>query len=100
ELALHSNVSIRGRTFHVPMVDFSLPAAPSRRVLDRLQALLPRAVFLNLAFFETGRSFHAYSTTLLTPGEWLDFMGRLLLVTPKGEAHIVDTRWVGHRLIA
>jgi hypothetical protein len=100
ELALHSNMTIKGRTFHVPMIDLSLPTIPTARVLNRMQLLLFKQVFLNLGFFETGRSFHAYSTALMAPNEWLQFMGRLLLINPRGEREIIDTRWVGHRLIS
>ena len=52
-----------------------------------------------MAFFATGRSFHAYSLELLTPQAWNEFMGRLLLINPKRGSQIVDTRWVGHRII-
>ena len=101
ELALHSSVTIKNRTYHVPMIDFAFSTEPSPRVLDRIHALLFKSVFLTLNFYETGRSFHAYSTSLMTPSEWLEFMGRLLLVNPKGDRDaIVDTRWVGHRLIS
>lgn len=99
ELALHSNVRIKGKNFHIPMIDFSLEGIVNREVFDRMSQYLPKALMLNMAVYSSGRSFHAYSTTLLTPKEWLDFMGRLLLITPRNQPDVVDSRWIGHRLI-
>ncbi|SDA20595.1 hypothetical protein SAMN05216315_11412 [Nitrosospira sp. Nsp18] len=99
ELALHSNVRIRGKTFHIPMIDFSTEESVGSSVFDRMSRYLPKSLMLNMGVYASGRSFHAYSTTLLSPKEWLNFMGRLLLVNPCREPEIVDTRWIGHRLI-
>ncbi len=99
ELALHSNVKINGRTFHIPMIDFSTEGSIDVNVFDRMARYLPKAIMLNMAVYASGRSFHAYSTTLLGPKDWIDFMGRLLLINPNGQSAIVDNRWVGHRLI-
>lgn len=99
ELALHSNVRIKGKNLHLPMIDFSLEEMANREVFDRMSRYLPKTLMLNMAVYTTGRSFHAYSTTLLTPKEWVDFMGRLLLINPRNHADIVDSRWIGHRLI-
>lgn len=99
ELAIHSNVFVRGRRFHIPMIDFSMEDGLGYEVFDRITRYISRSVLLNMAVYSSGRSFHAYSTTLLTPKEWIEFMGRLLLINPKGSGDIVDSRWVGHRLI-
>lgn len=99
ELAIHSSVRIKDRNYHIPMIDFSMEEDMGYEVFDRMSRYLKKSLVLNMAFFRSGRSFHAYSTTLLTPKEWLDFMGRLLLVNPAGSQSIVDSRWVGHRLI-
>lgn len=99
ELALHSNVRLNGRNWHIPMIDFSLEKMMSEDVFDRMSRYLPKSLMLNMAVYSSGRSFHAYSTTLLGPKEWHDFMGRLLLINPRNAEAIVDTRWVGHRLI-
>ena len=32
-------------------------------------------------------------------GEWIKFMGSLLLLNIPGKIKIVDSRWVGHRLL-
>lgn len=99
ELALHSKVSISGKNLHIPMIDFSTEEMVNHDVFDRMSRYLPKAIMLNMAVYASGRSFHAYSTTLLGPKEWLEFMGRLLLVNPSDQADIVDSRWIGHRLI-
>jgi len=99
ELALHSWVRVGERNWHIPMIDFSLEKAISQDVFDRMSRYLPKALMLNMAVYSSGRSFHAYSTTLLGPKDWFDFMGRLLLINPRGADAIVDTRWIGHRLI-
>lgn len=99
ELALHSNVSIKGKNFHIPMIDFSTEKELNSAIFDRLSRYLPKSLMLNMAVYKSGRSFHAYSTTLLSPKEWINFMGRLLLINPRNQSEIVDSRWVGHRLI-
>lgn len=99
ELAFHSTVRLNGKTWHVPMIDFSLETGLSENIFDRMSRYLPKALMLSMAAFSSGRSFHAYSTTLLAPREWYDFMGRLLLINPRDGEAVVDTRWVGHRLI-
>lgn len=99
ELALHSKVRINGKNLHIPMIDFSIEETVNSEVFDRMSRYLPKALMLNMAVYASGRSFHAYSTTLLGPKEWFEFMGRLLLINPRNQADIVDSRWVGHRLI-
>lgn len=99
ELALHSKVQINGKNFHIPMIDFSTEEALNTDVFARMSRYLPKNLMLTMAVFASGRSFHAYSTTLLGPKEWHEFMGRLLLINPKAGREIVDSRWIGHRLI-
>lgn len=99
ELALHSKVIIKGKTFHIPMIDFSIEESIGNDVFDRMRRYLPKSLMLNMAVYASGRSFHAYSNTLLGPKDWFEFMGRLLLVNPRNRPDIVDARWIGHRLI-
>lgn len=99
ELAFHSNLSIRGRTWHVPMIDFAAPADTVAAAVDRLRMCLPRDVYQGIAFFASGRSLHAYSLAVLSPREWIEFKGRLLLANPREGKELVDTRWIGHRLL-
>jgi hypothetical protein len=99
ELALHSRVTIKERTLHIPMIDFSLEDALDSRIIDRMRMFLPRDVMNSIAIFNSGRSFHAYSTTLISPKNWIELMGRLLLINPRNGNQIIDARWIGHRLI-
>ncbi|MGC1520222.1 MAG: hypothetical protein WA803_01670, partial [Steroidobacteraceae bacterium] len=58
------------------------------------------ALTSSFLYFDSGRSFHAYGLQLISPGEWREFMAKLLLLNlPEGE-HLIDARWVGHRLVA
>ncbi|WP_373975036.1 hypothetical protein NT239_15575 [Chitinibacter sp. SCUT-21] len=100
ELAFHSlfyDVKAK-RKYHIPMIDFSISKWDSD-LQFRLAHILPRSIFNELAIFESGRSFHGYSLNKITHDEWIDFMGRLLLINPPGVCYI-DTRWIGHRLMA
>ena len=98
ELAIHSDVRLAsGEPKHLVMVDMS---TSSRAHLDKLRVFLGDHFFQQIAWFASGRSFHGYGETLLTEGEWVSFMGLLLLANrPKLEA-TVDPRWIGHRLLA
>lgn len=98
ELALHSRVKRRGRTFHIPMIDF-VSTEWTDDVEQELRKYLPKKILGEIFIFSSGRSFHAYSLHLLEPKEWIEFMGRLLLINPPENVQIVDSRWVGHRLI-
>lgn len=99
ELALHSLVSIKGKTRHIPMIDFSLEDEFSVDVYHRLGLYISKNILSRVLFYSSGRSYHAYSLRLLSTREWLEFMGRLLLINPPNTSSIIDTRWIGHRLI-
>lgn len=99
ELAMHSTVQMNGRNWHIPMIDFSLEKMKSQVVFNRMSLYLPKSLMLNMALYSSGRSFHAYSVTLIGQKDWHSFMGRLLLINPRHTNNLVDTRWVGHRLI-
>jgi hypothetical protein len=99
ELAFHSAVTLKDRSWHVPMIDLAISDTIDERMADRIRRFVPRNVFLSMAFYWSGRSFHAYSIVLLSPKEWREFMGRLLLINPKGQRPLIDTRWIGHRLL-
>lgn len=100
ELALHSTVIIANKRLHIPMIDFAISSSQSDEMYDRLVKFIPKRILTNMVVYDSGRSLHAYSATLLKKQEWIDFMGRLLLVNPKdGNEIIVDSRWIGHRLM-
>lgn len=97
ELALHSNLTFDQETRHIPMVDF---ATRSRAQLPKLNEFLGRHIADSILWFDSGRSFHGYATTLISEKEWRELMGRLLLANQPNLLPLVDPRWVGHRLIA
>lgn len=97
-IALHSRVWKGENEFHLPMIDFST------NVLSNAMAvgieLRDKIGMKDFELLRTGRSFHLYGYHLLTTQEWIRFMGEILLFNHPGSQDVVDTRWVGHRLIA
>ncbi|WP_437180793.1 primase 1D-like protein [Pseudomonas farris] len=100
ELAIHSSVRINKKLFHIPMIDFATSEREISEKLDVIRQILPREIFNELSFFNSGRSCHAYSLKLIKHSDWVSFMGRLLLISKPNENQIIDTRWIGHRLLA
>ncbi|HEL4807431.1 TPA: hypothetical protein UN084_002982 [Stenotrophomonas maltophilia] len=98
DLALNSVVlDSRGRTRHIPMIDFIGDAA--RFFIDRRSRdIVGHRIYDEMIPFSSGRSLHGYSSVLLAPGEWISYMARLLLVDFPDEDPMIDHRWVGHRL--
>ena len=100
DLAWHSTIrTSKGRTLHVPMIDFTAPCLMGDE-MGLIRRMLDRRVTSGLLLFSSGRSFHGYSTKLLRPKEWREFMGRLLLLNVPNRPPLIDARWVGHRIMA
>ena len=108
ELAFHSKIKLVSRrakgksyTRHVPMIDFAIPANSFNFPIH--YSLIKRYMTLNnrnFALFNTGRSLHGYGQCLLSHKDWLNFMGRLLLIDKSDEnTPLIDRRWIGHRII-
>lgn len=98
ELALNSEViDSRNRRFHIPMIDFA-GRETSFFFTKYFRAIVGVGFNDSMLVFDSGRSFHAYSPTLISNKAWVRFMGGLLLLTLPGQTQIVDDRWVGHRL--
>lgn len=99
ELALNSKViDPSGRTHHLGMIDFV--GRPDISLLsDRIRMVLGPQWALRVEYFDSGRSLHAYLGGLMRPGEWHQHLGRLLLMNFPDSPPIVDTRWIGHRLL-
>ena len=99
ELAMNSQVvDKRGRKLHVPMIDFVSKDHELLRT-SSFEGIVGKDVARSLFFFDSGKSFHAYGTALLRRSEWQSLMGRLLLLNIPGQPQLVDSRWIGHRLI-
>ncbi len=99
ELALLSNVTCGSDALHIPMIDF-LGKHPlsARRGLER-NGFVAQRIMKTLFLFDSGKSWHGYSTTLLSEKEWRYFTAGLLLANLPGARPFVDWRWVGHRLM-
>lgn len=77
---------------HVPMLDVEFP--PSDENLSYLISCLRALGEQEGAVLLSGASYHYYGYQLLSNSEWQKFMYKSLLLD-----EVVDTRWVGHRLI-
>lgn len=99
ELALGSLVKdSRGRRWQLPMADLVTDQIDERS-FSVLRRIVPPSLWRTAAVFDSGRSYHIYFRKLIRKGEWPRFMGRLLLANLPGQKQIIDSRWVGHRLI-
>ncbi|MDF7631223.1 hypothetical protein PUG46_18360 [Erwiniaceae bacterium L1_55_4] len=98
ELSILSIIKIDGIIYHLPMVDF----LSKKRTTKSIDVSNEIALFWKMRFdiYDSGRSIHAYGTKLLNTPQWISFMGFLLLLNDKSGEKIVDTRWVGHRLMS
>lgn len=97
-LALHSTVYFKnGIIKHIPMIDLATRAVG---VIRKILNVLPDELTNKMIWFESGRSFHGYGTYLISPQNWIQLMGRLLLANQPQQHPVVDPRWIGHRLIA
>jgi hypothetical protein len=96
ELAFESRIRMGGALVHVPMLDF---AGMSEGQLAAVMEILPNVDFKSIWVYFSGRSFHAYFTVLISPRQWVKFMGSALLANVPGH-QVVDQRWIGHRLLA
>jgi len=99
EIAIHSLVKMGKKSMHIPMIDFCCQVDELESARNVLSRLLPTYLFSSLQFYSSGRSMHAYGSTLLRPVEWRELMGRLLLTNFPGQYPLVDARWIGHRII-
>lgn len=99
ELAFNSRIRRGGRYRHLPLIDLNCSVEELDLAKRALRKVLPNRDFVNLVFYDSGRSIHAYGVHLLGQNEWIRFMGRLLLANFPGEIDAVDTRWIGHRLL-
>jgi len=100
ELAFHSLIVAERKSLHLPMIDFCSPISEFLQAKNTVSKLLPSHINSSLKFYSSGRSIHAYGSTLLRPIDWRNFMGRLLLANYPDKKPTVDARWIGHRMIA
>jgi len=100
EIALNSEViDHRNRTFHIPMIDFS-GKDESIFFSGQFRDVLGRRHFENIYVYDSGRSYHSYALMLMGGKAWVEFMGGLLILNLPSKPAVIDSRWVGHRLIS
>lgn len=99
ELAINSKVYFdHDVSRYIPMVDLGI----SKFTSDIFGVINDFMSQWNMDFFvfDSGRSMHLYGKELLDSHDvWVKFMGSLLLLNQRGGRNIIDTRWVGHRLL-
>ena len=98
ELALHSAVVINDEVCHIPMIDCG--SKTDTKANSALLKTLSERWNFELKIYSSGRSFHGYGDRLISDKNWVRYMGELLLLNLPGKAKVIDTRWIGHRLIA
>jgi hypothetical protein len=81
-----------GSKRHLPMIDFHAASSnPNQRVVRAVaERLFPEGALL----LESGESYHAYGTRLVSETELRRFLGRALLFAP-----IVDRAYIAHQVI-
>ncbi len=81
-----------GSTGHLPMIDFHAFKSPANQRLVEAVAekLFPDGSIL----MDSGESYHAYGTRVLSPEDFRRFLGTAMLFVP-----IIDRAYVAHQLI-
>lgn len=97
ELALQSRIYYGQRVRHIGMLDFDGEHEADPR--QRLKPFLTTTAFNRLKIYSSGRSLHGYMPMLMSQDQWVTFLARLLMAADPGKPPLIDTRWIGHRLI-
>lgn len=100
ELAIHSKVTIDKKVFHIPMIDFSCKIENLIENKKLVKSIIPKNIHTDIAIYDSGNSLHGYGMQLIKNRDWLNYLGRLLLLNLPNRSALIDTRWIGHRLMA
>ncbi|WP_236712007.1 primase 1D-like protein [Pseudomonas sp. EpS/L25] len=100
ELAIHSKITLNKKIFHIPMIDFCCKLDTLKESSSVLKNIIPKEINTEISIFDSGNSLHGYGINKIRNKEWLEYMGRLLLLNLPSRLPVVDTRWIGHRLMA
>ena len=97
-LGITSKVKLRnGESRHIPQVDFACPY--SSKNLEKVHRCLSHFVKIKPGYIlKSGRSYHFYSSTLLTQRKWEVFIGNSLLCNLRGKSVVVDARWFAYSI--
>jgi len=92
-LTLLSEVVCRdGSLGHLPMIDFHAFKSPENQHI--VEAVAERLFPEGSILMDSGESYHAYGTRILSPDDFWRFLGTALLFVP-----IVDRVYIGHQMI-
>ena len=89
-VGLLSEIGMRDKTRHIPMVDFREPDCPE--FLDRIRDLMKLIGQKDGAILSSGRSYHYYGPHLMDETEWLDFLCNC------GFSGLADPRYILHAI--
>ncbi len=88
---------VNGNLGHIPMMDFACDVQDTHRAF--LKAAFHhadlRTKYCPGVLLESGNSYHFYGFRTLNQDEWIEFVGRCLLIAP-----FSDIRFIAHCLIA
>lgn len=98
EIALQSKFEVKGKHFHIPMLD--LLSRFNETMIPGLKALMNEFGVKEFWVYETGRSAHVYGLQPIDSDQLISFFGKALLLNLPGKEAVVDSRWVGHRIVA
>ena len=111
ELSFHSVIQLPDESvMHIPMIDFNIENLSAmsleiirERFYHQKELIKFESVVEQMIIYESGRSYHGYSSILLEPAEWVRFMTSMILLNFIKELNanslIVDERWIAHRLL-
>jgi hypothetical protein len=93
EFAITSLVKYDNKEYHLPLIDFKIGEWNNELLSDIVYK--PKIPFF---LFESGSSYHGYSSILITHNEWIYYLGKLLLLNKRQSKEIVDSSWIAHSL--
>lgn len=82
---------------HFGLVDFN--TSLRERAEEASDLLVREYNAPQAALVFSGRSYHLYIDILFSHAAWVRFMGRILLLNLRHQPPVIDSRWVGHRLV-
>jgi hypothetical protein len=83
---------VNRRWVHIPMMDFT--CYDTDEDLEKVVFAISTIGLKPGVLLRSGKSFHFYGYSPLSPNQWLQFLGKCLLLVP-----ISDARYIGHRMI-
>jgi hypothetical protein len=98
ELAIHSKVSVNGEEKHIPMLDLLSEFQPG--MIASISSLMKSMGIKEFEVYLSGRSAHVYGLTLISSSGLMRFFASALLLNLPDQNPIVDSRWIGHRMLA